>query len=52
MKADSVAPCGVICDLCYGFQRNENRCSEKEGDASRFMQHMPQIPLYPDSSLG
>ena len=27
MKADSVAPCGVICDLCSGFQRNENRCS-------------------------
>jgi len=27
MKADSVAPCGVICDLCYGYQRNENRCA-------------------------
>jgi hypothetical protein len=22
----SIAPCGVICDLCSGFQRNKNKC--------------------------
>jgi hypothetical protein len=26
MKASSVAPCGVICDICLGFQREKNRC--------------------------
>jgi len=22
----SIAPCGVICDLCLGYQRQKNRC--------------------------
>jgi len=26
MKYSSVAPCGLICDLCYAFQRTKNRC--------------------------
>ncbi|MGD9993284.1 MAG: DUF3795 domain-containing protein [Salinivirgaceae bacterium] len=26
MNHTSVAPCGVICDLCYGFQRTKNKC--------------------------
>ncbi|MBN2617742.1 MAG: DUF3795 domain-containing protein [Spirochaetales bacterium] len=26
MKKVSVAPCGVICDICQGFQRTKNRC--------------------------
>ena len=26
MKCSSVAPCGLICDLCYAFQRPKNRC--------------------------
>lgn len=26
MNEDSVAPCGVICDLCLGFQRTKNKC--------------------------
>lgn len=26
MNSKSIAPCGVICDLCYGYQRNKNRC--------------------------
>lgn len=27
MNDKSVAPCGVICDLCLGFQRDKNKCS-------------------------
>ncbi len=27
MKYSSVAPCGLICDLCYAFQRTKNRCA-------------------------
>ncbi len=27
MNHASVAPCGVICDLCYGFQRPKNKCA-------------------------
>ena len=27
MDKKSIAPCGVICDLCLGFQREKNRCS-------------------------
>lgn len=23
----SIAPCGVICDLCIGFQRSKNQCA-------------------------
>lgn len=26
MDRKSIAPCGVICDLCLGFQRDKNRC--------------------------
>lgn len=26
MNNSSIAPCGVICDICLGFQRNENKC--------------------------
>lgn len=26
MNGKSIAPCGVICDLCLGFQRDKNRC--------------------------
>ncbi len=26
MNNDSIAPCGVICDLCLGFQREKNKC--------------------------
>jgi hypothetical protein len=26
MDSNSLAPCGVLCDLCLGFQRNKNKC--------------------------
>ena len=26
MNNTSIAPCGVICDLCLGFQRDKNKC--------------------------
>jgi len=26
MSSKSVAPCGVICDICLGFQREKNKC--------------------------
>jgi hypothetical protein len=26
MNNSSIAPCGVICDLCLGFQRKKNKC--------------------------
>ncbi len=26
MDASSIAPCGVLCDLCLGFQRAGNKC--------------------------
>jgi hypothetical protein len=26
MNKDTIAPCGIICDLCYGFQRTKDRC--------------------------
>ena len=26
MNNASIAPCGVICDICLGFQRNKNKC--------------------------
>jgi len=26
MNTSSIAPCGVICDICLGFQRNKNKC--------------------------
>jgi hypothetical protein len=26
MNNASIAPCGVICDLCLGFQREKNKC--------------------------
>jgi len=27
MSITIVAPCGLICDLCLGFQREKNKCS-------------------------
>lgn len=27
MNYASIAPCGVICDLCVGFQRTKNKCA-------------------------
>lgn len=27
MNTKSVAPCGVICDICVGYQRKKNKCS-------------------------
>jgi hypothetical protein len=27
MPVSTVAPCGLICDLCMGFQREKNKCS-------------------------
>ncbi|VVB73771.1 Uncharacterised protein [uncultured archaeon] len=27
MDVKSIAPCGVICDLCLGFQREKNTCA-------------------------
>lgn len=26
MNCASIAPCGVICDICQGFQRSKNKC--------------------------
>ena len=26
MNNTSIAPCGVICDICLGFQRTKNKC--------------------------
>ena len=26
MNNASIAPCGVICDVCFGFQRSKNKC--------------------------
>jgi hypothetical protein len=26
MDSNSLAPCGVLCDLCLGFQRSKNKC--------------------------
>ncbi|MGE5328349.1 MAG: DUF3795 domain-containing protein [Deltaproteobacteria bacterium] len=26
MNNESIAPCGVICDICIGFQRTKNKC--------------------------
>ncbi len=26
MNTKSIAPCGLICDLCYAFQRKKNKC--------------------------
>lgn len=26
MNNESIAPCGVICDICLGFQRTKNKC--------------------------
>lgn len=27
MNNSSIAPCGVICDICLGFQRKKNTCA-------------------------
>jgi hypothetical protein len=26
MNSRSIAPCGIICDICSGFQREKNKC--------------------------
>ena len=26
MNHNSIAPCGLLCDLCLGFQRSKNKC--------------------------
>lgn len=35
MKNDSLAPCGVICDLCMAFQRARNKCVGCQADGSK-----------------
>lgn len=32
MAITTVAPCGLICDICNGFQRKKNRCTGCAGD--------------------
>jgi hypothetical protein len=32
MAITTVTPCGLICDICIGFQRTKNRCSGCAGD--------------------
>jgi hypothetical protein len=38
MKTESIAPCGLICDLCYAFQRTKNRCGgcNSEGEKTSY----------------
>ena len=35
MNANSLAPCGVICDLCLGFQRPKNTCAGCTADGNK-----------------
>ncbi|MCF7948985.1 MAG: DUF3795 domain-containing protein [Spirochaetia bacterium] len=35
MKANSIAPCGVICDLCLAFQRPKNTCVGCTADGNK-----------------
>lgn len=35
MNTKSVAPCGIICDICLGFQRDKNRCSGCNSEGER-----------------
>ena len=35
MNSFSVAPCGVICDLCLGFQRTKNHCDGCNSDGEK-----------------
>ena len=27
MNISSVAPCGIVCDLCHSYQRDKNKCA-------------------------
>jgi len=40
MKTSSVAPCGLICDLCSGFQRKKDTCvgCNAEGNKNTYCQ--------------
>jgi hypothetical protein len=35
MNTKSVAPCGLLCDLCSGFQRNKNKCNGCNADENK-----------------
>ncbi len=35
MNSKSIAPCGLICDLCSGFQREKNRCDRCNGTGNK-----------------
>lgn len=35
MSITIVAPCGLICDLCLGFQREKNKCSGCTGKGEK-----------------
>lgn len=35
MKKSSIAPCGLICDLCYGYQREKNKCGGCNSDGNK-----------------
>lgn len=35
MKISSIAPCGVNCDICLGFQREKNKCVGCNGTGNK-----------------
>jgi len=35
MKSNSIAPCGLICDLCSGYQREKNTCVGCNNDGNK-----------------
>ena len=35
MTINSIAPCGLLCDLCYGFQREKNTCVGCNNDGNK-----------------
>lgn len=35
MTPASIAPCGIICDICLGFQREKNRCVGCQPDGNK-----------------
>jgi hypothetical protein len=35
MTTSSIAPCGLICDLCSGFQRERNKCDGCNGKGNK-----------------
>jgi hypothetical protein len=34
-KNITIAPCGIICDICIGFQRNKNKCVGCSSDGNK-----------------